>query len=185
MFTHGTSDPFGSILELRDAAALIPAAVEIVEVTGARHDLGSKVLNVPEVAVAAALRICLSSQVGYRRFMTEQQYDAIIVGGRLRRHRHGDPAQAPGFRELVLLERLADLAVPGTSTTTQGLACDVPTTYSCFFEPNPNWSRLFCTGAEIKQYADDVADKYDIRRHIRFNTAVEAPAGTKRHSFGG
>ncbi|MCB0932331.1 MAG: alpha/beta hydrolase [Mycobacterium sp.] len=61
VFTHGTSDPFGSILELRDAAALIPAAVEIVEVTGARHDLGSKVLNVPEVAVAAALRICLSS----------------------------------------------------------------------------------------------------------------------------
>ena len=55
-----------------------------------------------------------------------------------------------------------------------GLAVDVPTTsYSYWFEPNPNWSRLFSTGAEIKQYADDVADKYDVRRHMRFNTTVE------------
>nr|MDT0526405.1 NAD(P)/FAD-dependent oxidoreductase [Streptomyces sp. DSM 41633] len=45
--------------------------------------------------------------------------------------------------------------------------------YSYFFEPNPNWSRLFSTGSEIKRYADDVADKYDVRRHIRFNTTVE------------
>ena len=26
---------------------------------------------------------------------------------------------------------------------------------------------------EIKQYADDVADKFDVRRHMRFNTVVE------------
>ena len=39
VFTHGTRDPFGSIDELRAAATLIPAPVEIVEITGARHDL--------------------------------------------------------------------------------------------------------------------------------------------------
>jgi predicted alpha/beta-hydrolase family hydrolase len=57
VFTHGTSDPFGSLDELRPAAALIPAATEIVEVTGARHDLGSKTLDVPALAVDAALRL--------------------------------------------------------------------------------------------------------------------------------
>jgi predicted alpha/beta-hydrolase family hydrolase len=57
VFTHGTSDPFGTIEELRPAAALIPAATEIVEVTGARHDLGSKTLDVPALAVDAALRL--------------------------------------------------------------------------------------------------------------------------------
>jgi uncharacterized protein len=57
VFTHGTADPFGSIDELRLAAALIPASNEIVEVTGARHDLGSKTLNVPVLAVDAALRL--------------------------------------------------------------------------------------------------------------------------------
>jgi uncharacterized protein len=54
---HGTADPFGSIDELRAAAALIPAPSEIVEVTGTRHDLGSTTLDVPVVAVDAALRL--------------------------------------------------------------------------------------------------------------------------------
>jgi hypothetical protein len=57
VFTHGTSDPFGSIDELRAAAALIPASVDVVEITGARHDLGAKSLDVPVLAVDAALRL--------------------------------------------------------------------------------------------------------------------------------
>ncbi|MGV7660209.1 alpha/beta hydrolase, partial [Mycobacterium kansasii] len=60
VFAHGTSDPFGTIVELRDAAALIPARTEIVEITGARHDLGSKTLDVPALAVDAALRLLRS-----------------------------------------------------------------------------------------------------------------------------
>jgi uncharacterized protein len=56
VFTHGTSDPFGSIDELRAAAALVAAPTEVVEVTGGRHDLGSKTLDVPALAVDAALR---------------------------------------------------------------------------------------------------------------------------------
>ncbi len=55
VFTHGTSDPFGTLDEVRAAAALIPAPSEIVEITGARHDLGSKTLDVPALAVDAAL----------------------------------------------------------------------------------------------------------------------------------
>lgn len=58
VFVHGSRDPFGSIGELRSAAALIPAPTEIVEISGARHDLRSKVTDVPALAVAAALRLC-------------------------------------------------------------------------------------------------------------------------------
>jgi predicted alpha/beta-hydrolase family hydrolase len=57
VFTHGTADPFGTLDELRAAAALIPVATEVVEVTGARHDLGSKTVDVPVSAVDAALRL--------------------------------------------------------------------------------------------------------------------------------
>jgi hypothetical protein len=57
VFTHGTSDPFGTIDEVRAAAALISAPTAIVEIAGARHDLGSKTLDVPELAVDAALRL--------------------------------------------------------------------------------------------------------------------------------
>jgi predicted alpha/beta-hydrolase family hydrolase len=57
VFTHGSADPFGSPDELRAAAALIPAPTRIVEVAGARHDLASKSLDVPALAVDAALRL--------------------------------------------------------------------------------------------------------------------------------
>ena len=56
VFTHGTADPFGSTAELCAAAGLITAPTEIVEITGARHDLASKTLDVPALAVDAALR---------------------------------------------------------------------------------------------------------------------------------
>ena len=56
VFTHGSADPFGSIAELRAATTLIAAPTEIVEITGARHDLTSASLNVPGLAVDAALR---------------------------------------------------------------------------------------------------------------------------------
>ena len=57
VFTHGTSDPFGTIEEVHAAAQLVAAATEIVEITGARHDLGSKAPDVPALAVDAALRL--------------------------------------------------------------------------------------------------------------------------------
>jgi len=57
VFTHGTSDPFGTSAEVRDAAATIDAPTEVVEIAGARHDLRSKSLDVAELAVDAALRL--------------------------------------------------------------------------------------------------------------------------------
>lgn len=57
VFTHGTADPFGTLDELRPAVALIPARTDVVEITGARHDLNSKKFDVPALAVDAALRM--------------------------------------------------------------------------------------------------------------------------------
>ncbi len=106
--------------------------------------------------------------------MTSEQFDAVIVGAGFARDRRSHPAQAMGYENFVILDREDDLGGTWHVNRYPGLAVDVPTTtYSYFFEPNPNWSRLFSTGAEIKQYADDVADKYDVRRHMRFNTSVE------------
>jgi uncharacterized protein len=57
VFIHGTSDPFGTPAEARNAAAMIDAPSEVVEITGARHDLRPKTLDVPALAVDAALRL--------------------------------------------------------------------------------------------------------------------------------
>jgi cation diffusion facilitator CzcD-associated flavoprotein CzcO len=107
--------------------------------------------------------------------MTSEQFDAVIVGAGFGGIGAAIQLKRMGYENFVILDREDDLGGTWHVNRYPGLAVDVPTTtYSYFFEPNPNWSRLFSTGAEIKQYADDVADKYDVRRHIRFNTTVES-----------
>jgi len=106
--------------------------------------------------------------------MTSEQHDAVIVGAGFAGIGAAIQLKRLGYDDFVILEREDDLGGTWYVNHYPGLAVDVPTTtYSYFFEPNPNWSRLFTPGPEIKQYADDVADKYDVRRHIRFNTSVE------------
>ena len=39
LFVHGSADPFGSLEELREAMALIPARTDLLAVEGAGHDL--------------------------------------------------------------------------------------------------------------------------------------------------
>lgn len=60
------------------------------------------------------------------------------------------------------------------ANTYPGLYCDVPSrNYQYRFAPNPNWSRLFSPGAEIRSYVEQVARDHDILRHISFSTEVE------------
>jgi cation diffusion facilitator CzcD-associated flavoprotein CzcO len=106
--------------------------------------------------------------------MSTHQHDVVIVGAGFGGIGAAIEFKRLGFDDILIVDREDDLGGTWYVNRYPGLAVDVPTTtYSYWFEPNPNWSRLFSTGAEIKQYADDIADRYDVRRHIRFNTAVE------------
>jgi cation diffusion facilitator CzcD-associated flavoprotein CzcO len=106
--------------------------------------------------------------------MTSEQFDAVIVGAGFGGIGAAIQLKRMGIENFVILDREEDLGGTWHVNHYPGLAVDVPTTtYSYFFEPNPNWSRLFSTGTEIKQYAHDVANKYDVRSHMRFNTTVE------------
>ena len=54
-----------------------------------------------------------------------------------------------------------------------GCGVDTPNHfYSLSFEPNHDWPEHFSKRNELWAYMERVADKYDIRRHIRFNTEV-------------
>ena len=35
---------------------------------------------------------------------------------------------------------------------------------------------MYAPGSELKKYAEHVADKYDVRRHMRFNSPVDGAA---------
>ncbi len=78
-----------------------------------------------------------------------------------------------GIRDYVILDREDDLGGTWHVNHYPGLAVDIASvTYSYSFEPNPYWSRLFAPGAELKRYAQHVAEKYDLRRRMRFGTTV-------------
>jgi uncharacterized protein len=56
LFVHGSRDPFASTAELKDAIALIPAAVSLLEIEGAGHDLGKNQTDVASRIVWAFLK---------------------------------------------------------------------------------------------------------------------------------
>lgn len=106
--------------------------------------------------------------------MKTDRFDAIIVGAGFGGIGAAIQLKRLGFEHFVILDREDDLGGTWHVNHYPGVAVDIPsTTYSYWFEPNPEWSRLFAPGAEVKAYAADVADKYDVRRHMRFNTTVE------------
>lgn len=54
-----------------------------------------------------------------------------------------------------------------------GLACDTPAhSYTYSFAPNPEWSRFYAPGPEIREYFEAVTDRYDLRGDIVFNTEI-------------
>lgn len=106
--------------------------------------------------------------------MTAQQFEVAIVGAGFGGIGAAIQLNRLGYDNIVILEREDDLGGTWHVNRYPGLAVDVPsTTYSYWFEPNPYWSRLYAPGAELKRYADHVAEKYNVRRHMRFNTVVE------------
>ncbi len=106
--------------------------------------------------------------------MGEQHYDVIIIGAGFGGMGAAIEMKSLGYQNILIVDREDDLGGTWHVNRYPGIAVDQPaTTYSYWFEPNPYWSRLFPTGAEMKGYAEHVADKYDVRRHMRFNTTVE------------
>ncbi|HUS25373.1 MAG TPA: NAD(P)/FAD-dependent oxidoreductase [Candidatus Binatia bacterium] len=101
-------------------------------------------------------------------------YEAIIVGAGFGGMGAAIQLQRLGIDKILMLERADDLGGTWHLNTYPGLAVDIVSlSYSYSFEPNPNWSRLYAPGAELKAYARHVAQKYDLRRYMRFGASVE------------
>ena len=78
-----------------------------------------------------------------------------------------------GIDDFTVYEKAGDVGGTWRDNTYPGLTCDVPSRFYQFrFAPNPNWSHLFSTGAEIWRYFDGVADRLGIRPHVRTGCEV-------------
>jgi cation diffusion facilitator CzcD-associated flavoprotein CzcO len=80
-----------------------------------------------------------------------------------------------GETDFVLLERASEIGGTWRDNTYPGCRCDVPShLYSFSFAPNPNWSSTFSPQPEILAYLRDVATRFGVMPHIRFDTELEA-----------
>jgi len=74
-----------------------------------------------------------------------------------------------GREDFVILEKADDVGGTWRDNTYPGCACDIPShMYSFSFEQNAGWSQAYSSQPEIWAYMRQVADKYDLRRFIRF-----------------
>ena len=98
--------------------------------------------------------------------------EVVIIGAGMSGLYAGIQLQEAGI-PFVILEKNA--AVGGTwyENVYPGCGVDTPNHfYSYAFEPNHHWSHFFAKRDELWSYFERVADKYDLRKHIRLGIEV-------------
>lgn len=78
-----------------------------------------------------------------------------------------------GYDDFVVIEKATDIGGTWRDNTYPGCACDIPSQlYSFSFAPNPNWSHMYPSQPEIRDYLRHCADRFEILPHILWNNAV-------------
>ncbi|MFL6160523.1 MAG: flavin-containing monooxygenase [Marmoricola sp.] len=88
---------------------------------------------------------------------------------------------ASGVEDLVILERADRVGGTWRDATYPGAACDIPSMlYSFSFAANPDWSRAYSPSKEICEHIEEVAERFDLLRLIKFRTEVVEMAFDRR-----
>jgi cation diffusion facilitator CzcD-associated flavoprotein CzcO len=78
-----------------------------------------------------------------------------------------------GIRSYTVFEKTDGLGGTWRDNSYPGAGCDIPShLYSYSFEKYASWTRRYPEQPEILRYLEHCADKYDVRRKIRFRTEV-------------
>ncbi|CAA0121333.1 Baeyer-Villiger monooxygenase [Halioglobus japonicus] len=103
----------------------------------------------------------------------QPDYEVVVIGGGFSGIGAGIKLKKAGIHSFTILERGEDVGGVWNFNTYPGIAVDISSfSYSFSFEQNPNWSRMFAPGKELKAYADHCVDKYELHEHFKFNTSV-------------
>lgn len=100
-------------------------------------------------------------------------YEVVVIGGGFSGIGAGIKLKKAGIHSFAILEKGEDHGGVWHFNTYPGVAVDISSfTYSFSFEQNPNWSRMFAPGEELKNYANHCVEKYELAEHFKFNTSV-------------
>jgi cation diffusion facilitator CzcD-associated flavoprotein CzcO len=98
-------------------------------------------------------------------------HEIVIIGGGLTGIGVGAALVRAGLTDFAILERAHDFGGTWRDNRYPGVGVDVPTFgYQFSYETNPNWSRVFAKGHEMKTYIDDFVVKYGLESYARFGT---------------
>ena len=78
-----------------------------------------------------------------------------------------------GIDDLVIIDRADGVGGTWRQNIYPGAACDIQShLYSFSFAPNRKWSRTYAYQPEILAYLEQVAEDFDLRRHLMLSTTV-------------
>lgn len=101
------------------------------------------------------------------------RFNALVIGAGMSGLLAAIRLQQAGIPYEVL-EKNADVGGTWLENTYPGCRVDSNNQmYSYSFEPNAAWPQFFSTQPVLLEYFRNIAVRYDLRRHIRFNTTVE------------
>ncbi|XOV85334.1 MAG: flavin-containing monooxygenase [bacterium] len=96
-----------------------------------------------------------------------------IIGGGMAGILSAIKLQHNGYSNFTVYEKASRLGGTWRENTYPGIACDVPSHSYCYeFEPNAEWSHTCSPGSEILEYLENVAEKYGVTEHVRFDADV-------------
>lgn len=100
-------------------------------------------------------------------------FEAAIIGSGFAGIGMAIRLQQKGINDIALFERASDVGGVWRDNTYPGCACDVEShLYSFSFAPNPEWSRMFSSRAEIWAYLKKCAQSFGVVSKIHFNHEV-------------
>src|SRR3954451_22106890 len=103
--------------------------------------------------------------------------EVLIVGAGLAGGAPASRVRKKGIDDFRLLEAADEVGGTWRVNTYPGIAVDVPSfQYQLSTDLNPDWSRVFAPGTELKAYAERVVDRHRLRDRIRFNARVPSAA---------
>jgi cation diffusion facilitator CzcD-associated flavoprotein CzcO len=102
-------------------------------------------------------------------------HEVAIIGAGLSGLGMGAALKRAGIEDFVILERADDVGGTWRDNTYPGIGVDIPAfAYQFSYELNPDWSRFFASGEEVKAYIDRYAAKYGLLPKVRFGSEVSS-----------
>lgn len=105
--------------------------------------------------------------------MSIEHHDVVIVGAGFSGLGVAIALQRAGFEDVLLVDDADGAGGVWHWNTYPGVAVDIPSfSYQFSFAQRTDWTRSYAKGAELKQYAEHLVERFGLADRIRFGTRV-------------